>query len=157
VFVSHDRAFVSALATRILEVTTEGFRDFPGTYDDYLGQRGDDHLDADAVVLRAKKQQAHVTPMKGASASLSWDEQKKRKNRQKQLPSLRDETVKAIEVAEGRKAAIHARWCEPGFFESAPPALVAALEAEEKALGLRIDALIREWEALEKEISEPVS
>jgi ATPase subunit of ABC transporter with duplicated ATPase domains len=157
VFVSHDRAFVSALATRILEVTTEGFRDFPGTYDDYLGQRGDDHLDADAVVLRAKKQQALVTPTKSASASLSWDEQKKRKNRQKQLPSLRDETVKAIEVAEGRKAAIHARWCEPGFFESAPPVEVATLEAEEKALGLRIDALIREWEALEKEISEPMS
>ncbi len=29
VFVSHDRAFVSALATRILEVTPQGFRDFP--------------------------------------------------------------------------------------------------------------------------------
>nr|MDQ2647398.1 ATP-binding cassette domain-containing protein [Myxococcota bacterium] len=49
VFVSHDRAFVSALATRILEVTESGFRDFPGSYDDYLAHCGDDHLDASSV------------------------------------------------------------------------------------------------------------
>src|SRR6185369_16223057 len=36
VFVSHDRAFVSALATRVLEVTADGVRDFPGTYDEFL-------------------------------------------------------------------------------------------------------------------------
>ena len=54
-FVSHDRAFVSALATRVVEVTENGFRDRPGTYDDYLASSGDDHLDVDAVVLKAKK------------------------------------------------------------------------------------------------------
>jgi ATPase subunit of ABC transporter with duplicated ATPase domains len=153
--VSHDRAFVSALATRILEVTPEGFRDFPGTYEEYLDKRGDDHLDADAVVLRAKKQQAVFAPPKNVSGCLSWEEQKRRKNRQKQLPSLRDEAVKSIEAAEARKAAIHARWCEPGFFERAQPAEIAALQAEEKGLGPRIDALIHEWEALEREIGEP--
>ncbi len=35
-FVSHDREFVSSLATRILEITPEGVRDFSGNYDDYL-------------------------------------------------------------------------------------------------------------------------
>jgi ATPase subunit of ABC transporter with duplicated ATPase domains len=54
-FVSHDRAFVSALATRIVEVTEDGFRDRPGTYHDYLASSGDDHLDVDAVVAKAKK------------------------------------------------------------------------------------------------------
>src|SRR5580692_11792663 len=120
VFVSHDRAFVSALATRILEVTEGGFSDFPGTYEEYLGKRGDDHLDADAVVLRAKKQRAGQQPAgstNGTSSALSRDEQKRRKNRQKQLPVLRDAALKAIEEAEARKAAIHARWSEPGFFE----------------------------------------
>ena len=56
VFVSHDRAFVSALATRVVEVTEDGFRDRPGTYDDYLATSGDDHLDAETVVLKAKKE-----------------------------------------------------------------------------------------------------
>ena len=36
IFVSHDREFVSSLATRILEITPEGVRDFTGNYDDYL-------------------------------------------------------------------------------------------------------------------------
>ena len=55
VFVSHDRAFVSALATRVVEVTEDGFRDRPGSYDDYLASSGDDHLDMETVVLKAKK------------------------------------------------------------------------------------------------------
>lgn len=40
VFVSHDREFVSSLATRILEVTENGIVDFNGTYDDYLKNQG---------------------------------------------------------------------------------------------------------------------
>ncbi|QFI54420.1 ABC-F family ATPase [Aeromonas simiae] len=40
IFVSHDREFVSSLATRILELTEEGIRDFSGTYDDYLRSQG---------------------------------------------------------------------------------------------------------------------
>jgi ATPase subunit of ABC transporter with duplicated ATPase domains len=35
-FVSHDREFVSSLATRILEVTTDGVIDFKGNYEEYL-------------------------------------------------------------------------------------------------------------------------
>ncbi len=36
IFVSHDREFVSSLATRILELTPTGIVDFRGSYDDYL-------------------------------------------------------------------------------------------------------------------------
>jgi len=36
IFVSHDREFVSSLATRIIELTPNGVVDFSGTYDDYL-------------------------------------------------------------------------------------------------------------------------
>jgi len=35
-FVSHDREFVSSLATRIIELTPTGIVDFHGTYEDYL-------------------------------------------------------------------------------------------------------------------------
>ena len=36
VFVSHDRSFINALATRIVEVKAGVLRSFPGNYDDYL-------------------------------------------------------------------------------------------------------------------------
>ncbi|MGL4474491.1 MAG: ABC-F family ATPase [Shewanella sp.] len=41
-FVSHDRAFVSSLANRILEITPEGITDFKGTYDEFLRHKGVD-------------------------------------------------------------------------------------------------------------------
>ncbi len=157
VFVSHDRAFVSALATRILEVTPRGFRDFPGSYDDYLERCGDDHLDADAVVLKAKKERVTGAPAAKAlkvEPTLSWDEQKKRANRAKQLPLKRNEVVAAIEKAEARKAVIQAKWCETDFYDKTPPAEVTKLEDEEKTLGPKIEALIKEWESLEAELAE---
>ena len=36
IFVSHDRDFVSTLATRIIDMTPSGIVDFRGTYDEYL-------------------------------------------------------------------------------------------------------------------------
>jgi len=36
IFVSHDREFVSSLATRIIELTPQGIVNFNGSYDDYL-------------------------------------------------------------------------------------------------------------------------
>ncbi|MCE0555369.1 ABC-F family ATPase [Motilimonas sp. 1_MG-2023] len=39
-FVSHDREFVSSLATRIIEITPTGIVDFHGSYDDYLRSQG---------------------------------------------------------------------------------------------------------------------
>ena len=36
IFVSHDRDFVSSLATRIIDMTPNGIVDFRGTYDEYL-------------------------------------------------------------------------------------------------------------------------
>jgi ATPase subunit of ABC transporter with duplicated ATPase domains len=39
-FVSHDREFVSSLATRIIELTPQGIVNFSGSYDDYLVSQG---------------------------------------------------------------------------------------------------------------------
>ena len=40
IFVSHDREFVSSLATRILDMSGEGIVDFSGSYDEYLRSQG---------------------------------------------------------------------------------------------------------------------
>jgi ATPase subunit of ABC transporter with duplicated ATPase domains len=40
IFVSHDREFVSSLATRILEFTPNGINDYKGTYEEYLRSQG---------------------------------------------------------------------------------------------------------------------
>ena len=54
IFVSHDRWFVNEIATRIIEITPDGVQDFKGSYDEYLSRAGEDHLDAQEVLRRAR-------------------------------------------------------------------------------------------------------
>ena len=150
-FVSHDRWFVSELATRIVEITPDGPRDFPGTYTEYLARCGDDHLDADAVVEKAKRARQESAP--NSPNATDWEEKKRRRNRMIQLPKRRDQVLAEIEAAEARKQAITDLYCSPGFFERTGKDEVAALEQEQAALGPRINALLAEWEALEQEIA----
>jgi ATPase subunit of ABC transporter with duplicated ATPase domains len=153
VFVSHDRWFVSELATRIVELTPDGPRDFQGTYSEYLAKCGDDHLDADAVVEKARQAKRETAPSNAASTT-DWEEKKRRRNRLAQLPKLRDQVMAAIEAAEARKQEITNLYCAPGFFERTSKEEVAALQAEEAGLGPRIDSLMAEWEALESELGQ---
>ena len=153
-FVSHDRHFVSRLATRIVEIRRDGPRDFPGTYEEYLARCGDDHLDADAVVLRAKKDRDVVAKPAAAAAGASWEEAKRRRNRKRELEQKREKVLAATEVAEARKRAIFELWASEGFFERTSSDEVAKLHAEDEALGPAIDALVAEWEAIETELAE---
>ena len=40
IFVSHDREFVSSLATRIIEMKPDGITDYKGNYEEYLQSQG---------------------------------------------------------------------------------------------------------------------
>jgi ATPase subunit of ABC transporter with duplicated ATPase domains len=148
--VSHDRWFVSQLATRIVEVTATGLRDFPGTYAEYLERCGDDHLDADAVVLKEKVARSKEKP---AVSGASWEEQKRLRNRMAVLPGKRDKVLASIEAAEARRKAIEALYAEPGFFERTGKDEVDRLGREDTELKGQIEKWLAEWEAIEKEIA----
>ncbi len=152
-FVSHDRAFVSSLATRVVELLPGGMNDFPGTYDEYLAHLGDDHLDGDKVVLKNKVAKKEAKAQADKSTA-SWEEQKRKRNALKDLPARRDAALQAIEAAEARKADIVAMFCSEGFFERTSREEQLALTKEQEALGPKIDALLAEWERLEEEIGK---
>ena len=46
IFVSHDREFVSSLATRIIELSPTGITNFSGSYEDYLREQSMDQVNA---------------------------------------------------------------------------------------------------------------
>jgi len=162
-FVSHDRWFVSAVATRILELTPTGPRDFPGTFAEYLERCGDDHLDADVVVSKAKEAKepkeareartSRAPVAEREDAGLSWEEQKKRRNRLNALPGRRDKLLAQIDEAEARKKAIAAKYAEPGFFTSAGKDEIDALERADKEIGAKIERMLAEWGEIEKELA----
>jgi ABC-type Mn2+/Zn2+ transport system ATPase subunit len=152
VFVSHDRWFVSRLATRIVEVTPTGLRDFPGTYAEYLGRAGDDHLDVGAVASKVARTRKSAPPPAGADG-LSWEEQKKRRNRLQSLPARRDKVLAQIEVDEARRAEIAALYADPDFYIKTKNDVIAKLEGEDAALVKRIAAAMTEWEEIERELA----
>src|SRR5690606_10026685 len=131
----------------------DGLRDFPGTYEEYLARCGDDHLDAEAVVQRARKAKSERKNEAPEKKALSWEEQKRRNNRKKQLPGLRDAVLAKIEQAEARRAWIRARFADPDFYVQTEATEFERLEKEEKELGPKIEAWLAEWEALESEIA----
>jgi hypothetical protein len=136
-----------------VEVTPTGLRDFPGTYAEYLARCGDDHLDADAVVLKDKAARGERERQRPADAGASWEEQKRRRNRLDALPARRDKVLAAIEAAEARRKAIVDQYAQPGFFERASKDEVDSLGREDADLKEKIDAWMVEWEELESELA----
>ncbi|MCH9650534.1 MAG: ABC-F family ATP-binding cassette domain-containing protein [Deltaproteobacteria bacterium] len=152
-FVSHDRWFVSRLANRILEISPQGINDYRGSYEEYLERCGDDHLDADAVVLRAKKDKRKAKgPVVSGKAKASSDREKSRTL--KKLKKRRDQVTEELEVAEARVNAINESFCDPTFFDRTSRAEVQKLEQEQKQKSEKIEALMAEWEQVEGELEE---
>ncbi len=152
IFVSHNRWFVSEVATRVVEVKATEIVDFPGTYADYLERCGDDHLDADAVLKKAKEARAGDKTQQEAGGT--WEEQKKRRNRLKVVRDRREKVTRDLELTEARLKRIRDNYCENGFFERTPAAEVATLERDEQALAKKVDDLMVEWESVETELGE---
>ena len=149
-FVSHDRWFVSELATRIIELTPTGPRDFQGTFAEYLQRSGDDHLDADAILKREPKADTKA-PEKDKGAS--WEAAKKERNRIAALPAKRDKILTRIAAAEARKAEIAAHFEDASFYQRTLQADIDKLVKESESLHDEIDKLLVEWEAIETEIA----
>ncbi len=150
IFVSHDRWFVSQLATRILEITPGRVRDYPGTYDEYVHASGDDHLDVDTVVLKARREKRKD---REGTASSRW-----RKPARKSRPASgatearRDRALARFETIESRLAEIDATFADAAFYESSDPDRIRELQAEREQLALESERLMEEWMALEEQM-----
>ncbi len=150
IFVSHDRWFVSKLATRVFEISEKGINDYAGTYEEYLAACGDDHLDADAASLRAKREKRSrkatgKKPAKGTSPD-------GRAKRRKELERRRDAATAAIENAESRIKEIDELFCQPGFFEKTTEEKTRVLRNERDTLNTELAEKMAEWEEIEAEL-----
>ena len=148
VFVSHDRWFVSQLAERIVEITPAGIQDFRGTYEEYLERCGDDHLDAESVLLRVRRDRRKEK----ARAAATPEEERERQKQVRRLNARRDQVTAAVERHETRVHEINEIFCDPTYFERTPRDKVGKLEAEQKKLNAEIEALMAEWATIEEEL-----
>ncbi len=152
IFVSHDRWFVARLATRIVEIKPDAILDYQGSYEEYVHYCGDDHLDVDNVVLKARKKKRKERSAAGSRNDGSRPSPETKK-RLRQLTSRRDQITADIERAEARVDEINELFCDPAYFDRSRPA-VRKLEAEQKQLGASVEQLMAEWEAAEAELEK---
>ncbi len=148
--VSHDRWFVSKLADRILEISPNGIQDFRGTYEEYVENCGDDHLDVEQAVLKARRDKRKARDRTRPN-NASDKELKRKRNR---LQKRQRELMEQIEKAEARVHEINELFCNPGFFDKTPAGEIRKLEKEQKDMGSRVDELMESWSAVEEELAE---
>ena len=145
ILVSHDRWFVSRLATRVVEIKPDEVTDYPGTYEEYVHHSGDDHLDVDRVVLKARREKKKKT--KKASASVVDPAKEIRR-----IESHRNELTDRIASAEQRVDDIDETLAAPGFYENATSEEIAVLGNERSELRKQIEKGLDEWATLESEL-----
>jgi len=155
-FVSHDRWFVSELATRVVELTPQGYQDFPGSFDEYLAKCGDDHLDAEQTLARAKAEQKSKSlecVSDRVVAMEQRDELKRKRNRLKNLPGKRDQALTKVEVIEKQIKQIELQYEDPAYFTRTSAADLQAQHIDQRRLHDELNQALAEWEAIEAEIS----
>ena len=145
ILVSHDRWFVSRLATRVVEIKPDEVTDYPGTYEEYVHHSGDDHLDVDRVVLKARREKKKKTKRAGASVVDPAKEIRR-------IKGDRDELTDRIASAEQRVDDIDETLAAPGFYENAASEEIAVLGNERSELRKQIERGLDEWATLESEL-----
>lgn len=149
ILVSHDRWFVGQLATRVLEIRSDGITDYLGTYEEYVHACGDDHLDVDQVVLKAKKDKRRKDRSQKKSRQ---SEARKLASRLKKSQQRLEEITARIEAAEARVNEIDEMFCEPDYFQRTAADEIRAREREQDSLKGEVADLLTEWEQVEEEI-----
>lgn len=143
VFVTHDRRFVSNVATRLLALSPEGVEDFAGSYSEYVEYFGEDYLDREGVSLQARKVSAKAEPRKQA---LTFAEKKELKRIASQLAKKSQHLEKMIEDQENAIAEIDARFSGTDFYQSVSPEKIQALQQDKEKLADQLSENLQLWE-----------
>ena len=145
IFVSHDRWFVGELANRILEIKPRDILDYRGTYEEYVHFCGDDHLDVDRVVLKAKQEKKIKKKIR---KTLNIEE---KKNSEKEEGKL----WMQVGIVEARIREIDEMFADPDYYESVSPEETANISRERTELVKKLDDLTSKLEIVEKLKEDP--
>jgi ATP-binding cassette subfamily F protein 3 len=154
VFVSHDRYFVNALATRIVEVGEGKLTDYYGDYEYYLEKKAGEQ-DTAPTSGRPAKQIAETTaatgvhelPPQNKEDRLKDREEQKRRKKEEQTREKQQQAIeKEIAAVERKIAELEAEMNRPGFFDDPEKGLAAG--EQHTALNTKLEELYAQWETL---------
>ncbi len=151
VFVSHDRYFVDALATRVVEVGNGGVESCPGNYEDFLrakAAQGDaSHSD---LRVEHKEQGAEVgaAPQDKDERRRSHAERKEAQKQEKRRQKELEEVEGAIENSEAELEELERTMADPGLYQD--PDRWRQASSRHNELKDEIAVLYERWESLQQ-------
>ncbi|MBN2707212.1 MAG: ABC-F family ATP-binding cassette domain-containing protein [Deltaproteobacteria bacterium] len=169
IFVSHNRYLVNRVADHILELKTDGYDLFPGTYAEFLEREGCDHLSG-ARPGRNRQGPGRIPenrsgpqtvpptseePRKKARVQVSGQDPEKRKKLKQQINALQKESSAAeglCEKLEIEKERFNQIFSRPEYYAETPPEKIKQNAAEQKECEEKLSWAYRKWEKLNQEI-----
>jgi ATPase subunit of ABC transporter with duplicated ATPase domains len=154
IVVSHDRHFVSAVATRILSLEPGKVDDFYGNYEEYLRKQGADWLDA-ATAKPTRQDGANGSKPAGPSPSAQdFADRKERRKEEARLRKNVEKLESRVEKLEAALAETDKRFAIPDYFQSTPWAQVQQEQAAREEQEVALKSAVAEWEAAAKALEQ---
>jgi ATP-binding cassette subfamily F protein 3 len=154
-FVSHDRYFIDALATRIVEVKDGKINSFLGNYEDYLQKAGEITGD-----MKGLASPAPTISIPGATDAIikskadrlqRRDEEKQRQRDDRARQKRIEELENLIEKHENLLFELERKMSNPDFFRDVEVSRIAA--EEHSTITGKISGLYAEWEAMQRTLA----
>jgi ATP-binding cassette subfamily F protein 3 len=164
VFVSHDRTFINALATRVVEVNYGVLSEYIGNYDDFMAkktaveQRSSAPAQVDSSVTKTPRKLPAPAVAKTAkhepAVKLSKAERAARRERRKAHDKIQRQIERIEKLIEQEEQSLGALGWKLGDPKIASDAVqLQELEAERVGVKQLIEEQYRDWERLSDELS----
>ena len=144
-YVSHDRYFINATATRIIELTNRNIVNYIGNYDYYIEKRD---------ILTAKAFPDTNTDVSSSEkvkdSKISWQQSREEQNRLKKKKNDLKHTEERIADIEKRIEDIDTEYSDPSIGSNT--ARLMELHNESTKLKKELDELYEHWEELMEEM-----
>lgn len=138
-FVSHDRYFINAAATRIIELSNKTVVNYIGNYDYYLEKR--DILSAKPINTVSSADIEHAK--KAADSKASWQEEKVKQAQLKKIKNELKRTEERIANIEERIDKLDNLYADPAI--SSDTAKLMEIHTEKEELSKELDKLYDRW------------
>lgn len=138
-FVSHDRYFINAAATRIIELSNKTVVNYIGNYDYYLEKR--DILSAKPINTVSSADIEHAK--KAADSKASWQEEKVKQAQLKKIKNELKRTEERIANIEERIDKLDNMYTDPAI--SSDTAKLMEIHTEKEELSKELDKLYDRW------------
>ena len=140
IFVSHNRHFVSNLATRIIELSPGGAEDFRCTYPEYIEKR-----ETDLLAKSAKPKDKFPSPIQ-QEAKNKHQEQKNQRNQKSQNSKASELAEKKCQQLEDKIKQLDQKMAHPDFYTKTSNEEIRKLTSQKEELDKQLEQALLDWE-----------